>query len=179
MRLLHQVERSVLWLSESNIWAKESLIKEAKSRGLSEDRLVFAPKVSHEKYLAQFRQADLFLDTFIYNAGATASNALWAGLPVITKSGQGYTARMAGSLLCSVGLPELVTKTSQEYEGLALKCATEPTFLGSIKQKLDKNRTTAPIFNTALFTHHLEEGYHMAFQAYLDGGQPKVIYVPA
>ena len=179
MRLLHQVERSVLWLSESNIWAKESLIKEAKSRGISEDRLVFAPKVSHEKYLAQFRQADLFLDTFIYNAGATASNALWAGLPVITKSGQGYTARMAGSLLCSVGLSELVTKTSQEYEDLALKCATEPTFLGSIKQKLDRNRTTSPLFNTALFTRHLENGFQQANQIFLRSEKPKVIYVPA
>ncbi|NDH26128.1 MAG: hypothetical protein EBY35_07915 [Rhodobacteraceae bacterium] len=115
----------------------------------------------------------------MYNAGATASNALWAGLPVITKSGQGYTARMAGSLLCSVGLSELVTKTSQEYEDLALKCATEPTFLGSIKQKLDRNRTTSPLFNTALFTRHLENGFQQANQIFLRSEKPKVIYVPA
>ncbi|MDB2423536.1 tetratricopeptide repeat protein [Paracoccaceae bacterium] len=178
MRLLQNVDDSVLWLLESNKWAKANLLKEANARGIVSERLVFAQKVSHEKYLAQFQQADLYLDTFNYNAGATASNALWAGLPVITKLGNGYTARMAGSLLASVGLPELITTKETEYEELALKLATNPEQLASIKQKLAVNRSSKPLFNTELFTKHLEDGYQKAYQRYFDGKEPEAIYVP-
>ena len=104
------------------------------------ERLVFAQKVPHEQYLAQFRQADLYLDSFTYNAGATASNALWAGLPVLTKLGRGYAARMAGSLLQSLGLPELITTTEEAYESLALELATEPQNLSIIKKNLADTR---------------------------------------
>ena len=178
MRLLQNVNDSVLWLLESNKWAKANLLKEANARGIVSERLVFAQKVSHEKYLAQFQKADLYLDTFNYNAGATASNALWAGLPVITKLGNGYTARMAGSLLASLGLPELITTKETEYEELALKLATNPEQLASIKQKLAVNRSSKPLFNTELFTKHLEDGYQKAYQRYFDGKEPEAIYVP-
>ena len=178
MRLLNEVKGSVLWLLESNIWAKENLLNEASVRGVAPERLIIAQKVPHEQYLSQFRQADLFLDTFNYNAGATASNALWAGLPVITKLGNGYTARMAGSLLASLGLPELITTKETEYEELALKLATNPEQLASIKQKLAVNRSSKPLFNTELFTKHLEDGYQKAYQRYFDGKEPEAIYVP-
>jgi len=178
MRLLHNVDGSVLWLLESNKWVKANLIKEAFKRGIPSERLVFAQRVPHEKYLAQFRQADLYLDTFNYNAGATASNALWAGLPVLTKLGRGYTARMAGSLIASVGLSELITNNETEYEKLALELAANPEKLASIKQKLEINRLSKPLFNTELFTKHLEDGYQKAYQRYFEGKKAAAIYVP-
>ena len=178
MRLLQNVNGSVLWLLESNKWVKANLIKEANKRGIPSERLVFAQRVPYEKYLAQFRQADLYLDTFACNAGATASNALWAGLPVLTKLGKGFPARMAGSLLASIGLPELITNNETEYEKLALELATNPERLASIKQKLSINRSSKPLFNTELFTKHLEDGYQRAYQRYFEGKQAAAIYVP-
>ena len=179
MRLLQKVEGSVLWLLETNKWAKSNLLKAANERGATSERIIFAQKAPHEEYLAQFRQADLYLDTFIYNAGATASNALWAGLPVLTKLGKGYTARMAGSLLSSIGLTELITTHETEYEALALQLATNPEQLDSIKNKLTLNRLSKPLFNTELFIKHLEDAYQKVHQRYLDEKQPAPIYVPA
>lgn len=177
MRLLQRVSGSVLWLLESNRWIKGNLLKEAAARGINSERLIFTPKRPHGEYLAQFQQADLYLDTFIYNAGATASNALWAGLPVLTKLGNGYTARMAGSLLNSIGLPELITSTETEYEELAFKLATEPARLANIRQTLMSNRRLSPLFKTELFTRHLEDGYKQAYQQYFDGKDPAAIFV--
>lgn len=178
MRLLRNVDGSVLWLLKSNQWAEANLLKEAFSRGVDAERLIFAENVTHDKYLAQFRQADLYLDTFNYNAGATASHALWAGLPVLTKQGKSYTARMASSLLKSIGLPELCTLSELEYETLALELAQNPEQLETINQKLSINRSTMPLFNTKLFTKHLENGYQQAYQRYFDGAQPAPIVVP-
>ena len=178
MRLLSHVDGSVLWLLESNKFVKDNLLKEAQARGISAERLVFAQGVSHETYLAQFRRADLYLDTFNYNAGATASNALWAGLPVLTKFGRGYTARMAGSLLTSIGLPELATHSEEDYESLALALATDPERLAKIRQTLADNRLSTPLFDTALFTKHLENGFEQVYQRYYDGKPPDDIFVP-
>jgi protein O-GlcNAc transferase len=178
MRLLSHVDGSVLWLLESNKFVKDNLLKEAQARGISAERLVFAQGVSHETYLAQFRRADLYLDTFNYNAGATASNALWAGLPVLTKLGRGYTARMAGSLLTSIGLPELATHSEEDYESLALALATDPERLAKIRQTLADNRLSTPLFDTALFTKHLENGFEQVYQRYYDGKPPDDIFVP-
>ena len=178
MRLLSHLDGSVLWLLESNNFVKDNLLKEAQARGISAERLVFAQGVSHETYLAQFRRADLYLDTFNYNAGATASNALWAGLPVLTKLGRGYTARMAGSLLTSIGLPELATHSEEDYESLALALATDPERLAKIRQTLADNRLSTPLFDTALFTKHLENGFEQVYQRYYDGKPPDDIFVP-
>ena len=118
------------------------------------------------------------MDTFTYNAGATASNARWAGLPVVTKIGQNYTARMAGSMLNAVGLPELITETEKDYEALILELATNPKKLSEVKEKLANNRLTQPLFNTELYTKHLENGYQQAYQNYFDGNLPQTIIVP-
>jgi len=178
MGLLKSVGGSVLWLLETNKIVKANLEKEANKRGVTSDRLVFAKKVSHKKYLSQFYHADLFLDTFPYSAGATASNALWAGLPIVTKSGQSYTARMAGSMLNAIGLPELITQNEKDYEALILELATNPTKLAEIKEKLAINRSTQPLFNTELYTKYLENGYQQAYQNYFDGKLPQTIIVP-
>jgi protein O-GlcNAc transferase len=159
-RLLRAVEGSVLWLSAANASAPDNLRREAERRGVSAERLIFAPKTRlNEDHLARLRLADLFLDTLYYNAHATACDALWAGLPVLTCAGSTFASRVAGSLLSAVGLPELITCSLAEYEALALKLARDPALLGSIREKLARNRETYPLFDTARFTRHIEAAY--------------------
>jgi protein O-GlcNAc transferase len=178
MRLMAKVEGSVLWLLKSNKWTENNLKKEAESRGISGDRVIFAERLDNSEHLARHRFADLFLDTFNYNAHTTASDALWAGLPLVTKLGKGFAARVAGSLLNAVDLPELITETEEDYEALILKLATNPTKLAKIKEKLANNRLNQPLFNTELYTRHLENGYQQAYQNYFDGNLPQTIMVP-
>ena len=125
MRLLNKIEGSVLWLLKANEWSQNNLRNEASKRGVDADRLVFADKLPLEEHLGRLRHADLFLDTFNFNAHTTASDALWAGIPVVTKIGKSFAARVAGSLLNAIELPELITTTEKEYEALALSLATD------------------------------------------------------
>jgi protein O-GlcNAc transferase len=183
MRLLQQVDGSVLWLLESNRWARANLVKEAETRGVDAKRLVFQPKMvtdaaSQQQYLSQFRQADLYLDTFIYGAGSTACNALWANLPVLTLIGQGMATRMAASYLNVLGLSELITTTAKAYEKLAFDLSTNPERLTLLKQKLGHALQTTPLFDNALQTQYLENGYQQAYQRYFDDQPPGAIFVP-
>ena len=138
---------------------------------------MFAKRLTQSEHLARHAHADLFLDTFKYIAHTTASDALWAGLPVLTKVGEQFAARVAASLLHAVGLPELVTETEEEYEALALQIATNKGKLDSIRQTLSENKTTRPLFDTGLYTRHLEDAYSQAYQRYFDGKAPKTIFV--
>ena len=140
--------------------------------------LIFAEKKPHTEHLARHRLADLFIDTFNVNAHTTTSDALWAGLPVVTKLGHSFAARVAGSLLTAIDMPELITETEQEYESLIIDLATNPNRLAKIKKKLASNLFSKPLFNTELFTKHLEDGYERAFRLYLDSKEPEAIYVP-
>jgi len=178
LRLLGKVQGSVLWLLKSNKWAEQNLKRQAKARGVIAERIIFAERMPQAEHLARHRMADLFLDTFNYNAHTTTSDALWAGLPVVTKMGQGFAARVAGSLLNAIGLPELITINEEDYEALILELATNPTKLPKIKKKLVANRLTQPLFNTEMYTKHLENGYQQAYQNYFDGKSPKTIIVP-
>ncbi|MDA8689312.1 tetratricopeptide repeat protein, partial [Rhodobacteraceae bacterium] len=177
MRLLAKVKGSVLWLLKSNKWAEQNLQKEAEIRGISADRLVFADRVPQAEHLARQSLADLFIDTFNCNAHTTASDALWAGLPLVTKLGESFAARVAGSLLNAIGLPELITESEDSYEALILDLATNPRKLFKIKKKLSENRLTMPLFNTEKYTRHLENGYQQAYQRYFDGLKPDTIIV--
>jgi len=177
MRVLAKVEGSVLWLRNSNAWSEDNLRTQAKIRGVDPSRLVFAGRTPIEEHLARQKLADLFLDTFAFNAHTTAAEALWAGLPVVTKVGKGFAARVAASLLTAVDLPELITETEQEYEALILNLATNPERLAQICQTLADNRLSAPLFDTALFTKHLEDGYQQVYQRYYDGKPPDDIFV--
>lgn len=177
MRLLHQVDGSVLWLLEDNPGAAKNLLCEAKQLGISGERLVFAPRINLADHLARHRQADLFLDTFYCNAHTTASDALWAGLPVLTCLGETFAGRVAASLLNAIGLPELITQSPQEYEALALMLATHPTRLSEIKQRLADNRLTHPLFDTARFTRDLEAAYVAMWERYQRGEAPEHIFV--
>jgi protein O-GlcNAc transferase len=183
MRLLQQVDGSVLWLLESNQWVRGNLVKEAEARGVDSKRLVFQPLMvtdaaSQQQYLSQFRQADLYLDTFIYGAGSTACNALWAGLPVLTLIGQGMPTRMAASYLNVLGLSELITTTDEAYETLALELSKNPQRLALLKQTLGAACQTAPLFDSALQTKYLENGYQQAYQRYFDDQLRDAIFVP-
>jgi predicted O-linked N-acetylglucosamine transferase (SPINDLY family) len=159
MRLLNQVEGGVLWLLGGDNDLECNLRQEAKNRGVDSGRLIFCSRTTYAKYLARYRLADLFLDTFPFNAGTTASDALLAGLPIVTYSGETFASRMAGSLLYAVGLPELVTASVSEYENLARQLARDPGRLAAIKAKLARNRDTYPLFDTARFTRHLESAF--------------------
>ena len=178
MRLLRKVEHSVLWLLKSNRWAEQNLKQEAEKRGINAERIVFAERLPHAEHLARHKLADLFIDTFNVNAHTTASDALWAGLPVVTKLGQGFAARVAGSLLHAISLPELITENEQEYEVLILELATNSNKLANVKKKLADNRLTTPLFNTKQYTKHLENGYLQAYQRYVDGKNADIIFVP-
>ena len=177
MRILNAVPESVLLLYADISTAAKNLKMEAEKRGVNPERLIFGEKLIRTQYLARCRSADLFLDTLPYNAGATASDALWAGLPVLTCMGDSFASRYAASMLFAIGLPELVTETQTEYEALAIELATNPAKLKAIKVKLEKNRLTTPLFDTALFTKHLESAYTKMYERYQADLLPDHIYI--
>src|SRR5207248_4415047 len=139
-RLLRAVPQSVLWLYEANPSMKVNLAREAEKRGVARERVVFAPRIDPPEHLARHRLVDLFLDTLPYNAHTTASDALWAGLPVLTCTGETFASRVAASLLRAIHLPELITTTLEAYEQMAINLATHPQQLALIKRKLAENR---------------------------------------
>jgi predicted O-linked N-acetylglucosamine transferase (SPINDLY family) len=179
MRLLNKVDDSVLWLFGSNPAVSRNLREAAKYRNISPERLVFSIFAkNYSDYLARYRVADLFLDTFPFNAGGTSSDALWTGLPLLTCSGQTYTARMAGSLLHAIGLPELITTTLEAYEDKAIDLATHRREkLVVIRHKLGENRLIMPSFDTQLFTKHIETAYTAMYERYQMGMPPDHIVV--
>jgi predicted O-linked N-acetylglucosamine transferase (SPINDLY family) len=172
MRLLREVEGSVLWLLGGNAAALSNLRSEAAARQVHPDRLIFAPRVTHEDHLARHRCADLFLDTLPYNAHTTASDALWAGLPVLTCIGTTFSGRVAASLLRAIGLPELITHSLDEYAALALQLAGDPERLDEIRRKLLAHRTTWPLFDTDRFRRYLEAGYVEMWERHQRGESP-------
>jgi len=177
MRILKAVEGSVLFLYAENEWAKANLIKEAGLRDIDSTRLVFGGRISTEEYLARYRVCDLLLDTYPYNAGTTASDALWSGLPVLTLMGQSFASRVAASLLNAIGLPELITNTQEQYEALAIELAKSPQKLIDIKLKLKNNRLTTPLFDTPLFTKNIEAAYIKMYEQYQAGLEPDHIFI--
>jgi predicted O-linked N-acetylglucosamine transferase (SPINDLY family) len=179
MRLLRQIDGSVLWLSSTNEIAIRNLRREAEDRGVDPNRLVFAERVPlNEDHLARHELADLFLDTLPYNAHTTASDALWAGLPVLTCRGDTFAGNVAASLLNAINLPELVAPTPEIYERMAIDLAMHPEKLAVIKRKLAENRLTAPLFDTELFTKHIEAAYTVMYQRHQAGLAPDAIVVP-
>ncbi|MBV9199584.1 MAG: tetratricopeptide repeat protein [Alphaproteobacteria bacterium] len=159
MRLLLAVPGSVMWLLERDAITKANLVREAGARGTPPERLVFAQRLPLSEHLARHRLADLFLDTLPYNAHTTASDALWAGLPVLTCAGSTFASRVAGSLLKAVGLDELITTSLQEYEGVALRLARDAGLLGRLRARLAENRLNSPLFDSEHSARALEAAY--------------------
>jgi protein O-GlcNAc transferase len=177
MNILSQVPESVLWLLCRNESAEENLKREAESRGISSARLVFAAELPKEEHLARQAQADLILDTRIYNGHTTTSDALWAGVPVLTLQGTHFASRVSASLLKAVGLPELITHSLKEYEAFAVRLSRTPSELQAIRQKLKTNRFTEPLFDTPRFAKNLEWAYKEMWRIYTTGERPKMIEV--
>ena len=166
MKILKSTKESVLFLYAENEWAQSNLIKEAEARGVNRQRLVFGKRLDPDEYLARYQVCDLFLDTAPYNAGTTASDALWAGLPVLTLTGKSFASRVAASLLNNIELPELITTTKAAYEALAIELATNPQKLAGIKKRLAENRLKTPLFNSLLFSKHIEAAYLKIMEFY-------------
>jgi predicted O-linked N-acetylglucosamine transferase (SPINDLY family) len=179
MRLLRGVENSVLWLVERNTSACLNLRREVRARGVDPDRLIFTPPMSPARYMARLRLADLFLDTLPHNAGATASDALWVGLPLLTCVGNSFAGRTAASALKATGLPELVTNSLTDYEQLARTLARNPPQLAAIRTKLQQHRDTAPFFDAARYTHYLETAYTTMWERSESGLPPAGFAVEA
>jgi protein O-GlcNAc transferase len=173
MRLLRAVEGSVLWLFQSNERARANLRREAAARGIDPARLVFAPLRDQPDHLARLRHADLFLDTLPCNAHTTASDALWAGVPVVTCMGETFAGRVAASLLHAVGLPELAAASLGDYEALARKLATNPALLAATRARLERNRLTQPLFDTDRFRRHIEAAYMTMWETWQRGQAPR------
>lgn len=173
MRLLREIEGSVFWLLQGNVAAADNLRREAVARGIAADRLVFAPRMKLEDHLARHRLADLFVDTCYCNAHTTASDALWAGLPVLTCASATFAGRVAGSLLRAIGLPELITHSLADYEALALDLARVPTRLAAIRRRLAQNRDTFPLFDAARVARHIEAAYRGMWERHQRGMPPE------
>ena len=182
MDLLRATDNSVLWLLAANTTASANLQREAQRRGIMAERLIFAARTNSPDHLARHQVANLFLDTLPYNAHTTASDALWAGLPVLTCLGTTFAGRVAASLLRATGLDELVTHSLKEYAELALELAHNPVLLASTRKKLADNRGSAPLFDTARSTRAIEAAYTMMWERHqrrerpqLPSGRPIVI----
>lgn len=177
-RILMAVEGSVLWLLQDNDKAANNLRIEAIHRGLSPERLVFAPRMDLEDHLARHRLADLFLDTLPCNAHTTASDALWAGLPVLTLPGQTFAGRVAASLLTAIGMPELIAKSVQEYESIAVRLGQNSKALGALKSKLNANRLSTPLFDTKRYTEKLECAFREMHRRFISNQRPGHLVIP-
>jgi len=177
MNLLRRVEGSLLWLLEDNPMASINLRKEAKRRGVAAERLVFAPRQPLPLHLARHALADLFLDTLPCNAHTTASDALWAGLPLLTCRGETFPGRVAASVLGAAGLPELVTHSLEDYEALAVDLATSPGRLQALKDRLARQRSSCTLFDTARLTRHVEAAYAEMWARCRRGESPAAIVV--
>jgi predicted O-linked N-acetylglucosamine transferase (SPINDLY family) len=173
MRLLKAVEGSVLWLLENSALAARNLRAEAAKRGVAPERLVFAQRAPIGAHLARHGAADLFLDTWPYNAHTTASDALWGGVPILTCEGDTFASRVAASALTAVGLPELITHSLADYEARALALARDPAALAALKQRLWRNRTAAPLFDTLRYTRNIERAFETMWTRHMAGYAPQ------
>jgi predicted O-linked N-acetylglucosamine transferase (SPINDLY family) len=172
MRILARVPDSVLFLYAANAAVVTNLRREAATRGVDPQRLIFGNSLPRPEYLARYGVADLFLDTLPYNAGTTASDALWAGLPVLTCAGETFAGRMAASLLTSAGIPELIASTQEQYEALAVELARDRNRLAEIKERVTAGKLRAPLFDIRQFTRNLESAYREIHERYRAGLPP-------
>jgi len=173
MRLLHAVDGSVLWLMGGNALVRANLIREASARGIDPSRLVFAPFARPEDHLRRHRLADIFLDTLPMSAHTSASRALWAGLPILTCTGDSFAGRISASLLQAAGLPELITHNLEDYEALAKALAKDPSRLQSYRRHLEDHRRSSPLFDTDRFRRHIEAAYTTMWEKYQRGESPR------
>jgi predicted O-linked N-acetylglucosamine transferase (SPINDLY family) len=179
MRLLRRIDGSVLWLLAEDDSAKRNLRRQAAEHGIESDRLIFAAHVNLDVHLARHRLADLFLDTLPYNAHTTASDALWAGLPLVTCPGQCFAGRVAASLLAAAGLSELIAVSLDDYEALALNLALDSGRLHEVREKLMRNRLSCALFDTERYRRDIESAYVTMWQNWQAGRPARSFRVEA
>ena len=177
MRILDRVPNSHLWLMPFNQIVEQNLRKRAEVCGIAPERLIFGPKLPKPEHLARLRLADLALDTRMVSGHITTSDALWAGLPVITLSGRHFASRAPASILTAIGLSEMITNSLEEYEALAVKLAKSSDHLKAVQQKLEKNRKIEPLFDTPRFVINLEKAYQIMFERWRSGVALKQIEI--
>ncbi len=177
MQILRRVPNGILWLMVRSQTARDNLRREAQNRGIDPDRLVFVERQSKAEHLARLKSAGLALDTRVVNGAATTSDALWAGVPVITLAGGHFASRMSASILTAIGLPELIAHSIEEYEALAVQTALEPDRLTGLRRKLAQNRLTEPLFDTPRFTSSLERAFTRMWQIFQAGLEPHAFEV--
>jgi predicted O-linked N-acetylglucosamine transferase (SPINDLY family) len=177
MRILHAVDGSVLWLLADNPSAIQNLKHAARVRSVDPDRLIFGSRLPQAEHLARHRYADLFLDTLPCNAHTTTSDALWAGLPVLTLIGHSFAGRVAASLLTALEIPELIAQSQEEYERLAIALACDSAALDAMKEKIANKRLSAPLYDTPLFVRHLETAFRQMYERHLCGLPPDHLFI--
>lgn len=177
MSILRQVPDSVLWLQPGNEIAETNLKRRAIAQGIDSKRLVFGTRLPKQEHLSRLKLSDLVLDTCVCNGHTTTSDALWAGVPVITVQGSHFASRVSSSILKAIGLPELITHGLEEYENLAVRLANNPDQLQGIRKKLESNRLVEPLFDTPRFARNLENAYQEMWEVFLNEGQPRQIRV--
>jgi predicted O-linked N-acetylglucosamine transferase (SPINDLY family) len=177
MRILNAVPGSVLLLYAGNETAESNLHVQGRRHGVDPRRIIFAERLPSAEYLARYRAADLFLDTFPYNGGTTASDALWVGLPVLTRAGEAFSSRIAASLLAAMDVPELITSTQAEYERRAIELAESPARLAEIRGKLARSRNSSSLFDSPRFARTLEAAYIAIHDRYQAGLPPDHIWL--
>jgi protein O-GlcNAc transferase len=177
MRILHKVKGSVLWLLVHSEQAKANLRAEAEERGVPPSRLIFAGAAPHDKHMARLALVDLQLDTFPYNAHTTASDALWVGCPIVTFAGESFQSRVCGSLLTTIGVPELIAKSWDDYETIAVRLAQDREELGRIRARIAHGRDVSPLFDMAAFCRHIERAYEEMMVIAESGRPPQEIDV--
>jgi predicted O-linked N-acetylglucosamine transferase (SPINDLY family) len=177
MRILRATPDSVLWLLDSPAPYPDNLRREAEKRGVAAQRLIFAPDLATDRHLARLQLADLSLDSLPYNAHTTGSDALWAGVPLVTCKGTTFPGRVAASLLMAAGLPELVTETPADFEALAIKLATDAAALKALRDKLAQNKQSCALFDTDRFRKHIEAAFSTMWERWLAGEKPQTFSV--
>ncbi|MCH7827241.1 MAG: tetratricopeptide repeat protein [Bacteroidetes bacterium] len=177
MNILKKTPNSILWLSGANESIVKNLKREAESKSISAERIIFKKELAHKEYMAIHQLADLFLDTFLYNAGSTAVCSMAAGLPLLTYAGSTYSSRMSASILTSAGLPELICHSKKEFEEKAISLAQNPSVLKKIKEKLITNQKTELLFNIKNFAGYLEQAYSKIWGNYKNGNNPQSIII--
>ncbi len=175
--ILRAVPSSVLWLLANHPFIESRILSEMAMRQINAERLVFGGRLPAAQYLARYRLADLFLDTHPFNGGTTASDALWAGLPVLTLSGATFASRMAASLLKAVGMPQLITHSHEEYQAQAIEWGLKSGQLTEMKQLLISQRSALPLFDTPRYVRHLEQAYGVMTDRARRGEEPSPLYV--
>ena len=178
MNILKEVPKSVLWLSYRNDSTSKNFLKEAMARGVDSSRIIFAPRMKDvAEHLARLRCADLLLDTYPYNAHTTASAALWAGLPVLTRMGESFASRVAASLLMACRMPELMVQTAEEYQSMAIHLGNNPNEIVDFKKRLHDYKDNNPLFNSAIYTRKLENLFCQMYERSQSGLTPQMLKI--